>query len=290
MTILVGFVCDDGIIIGADSEENRACLIKVSVPKIDVLTTPSATCIVAGAGDGDLSVLATEYIGDAIEKASNVSSIRAGITKAIKRIYAENIDNLPDSVPLQERPELRLLVAAWSESAHPILVKTARATTVLIKKHEAVGYGEHLANYVIATLYPRGGLASITMSNIRRLTVHVLHETKEYAPYCGGPSQIYELHNDGTVAKVSDVDLAAEELYNVATMAMSRWRLFYLDRAPEKTTQVEAELDKMKLSILKVRQLYQIGQPLLGRLQTIIETGLSTDSDVIGPSSDDGEH
>ncbi len=68
MTIAVGVVCSDGLILGADSQETHATL-KLPCRKIQHIKAPGLHLVIAGSGDAAFIDYSVQEIGRAVLQA-----------------------------------------------------------------------------------------------------------------------------------------------------------------------------------------------------------------------------
>jgi len=218
MTILAGFWCQNGIVLGSDSEETRG-LLKLPVPKIEILEAKHVKCIVAGAGSADLVTLTLEQIQLRLPtRKIIIGQLRELLTDAVTAVHEGYVD--PQD---KENPGVTLLSATWARDSGIELVRTGNRISVPVRRHETVGYGQDLASYLIETLYDE---QHATIHHMQRLAAYVLSQTKKFAPYCGGDSQIYTLQRDGTVEQRSAVQIFNDEQFARLLSVTSR-DLFY---------------------------------------------------------------
>jgi hypothetical protein len=107
-----------------------------------------------------------------------------------------------------------------------------------------------------------------------------LHETKTYAPYCGGVSRIYVMNRDGA-KEIPGQEVLAEEMFTVLLVLTTR-QLFYVSTSGDDQS-AEATLDNVKKTIMQMRTLYQRGLPFLKQFAAKFETAFPS-----GALPDDG--
>jgi hypothetical protein len=86
---------------------------------------------------------------------------------------------------------------------------------------------------------------------MQRLAAYVLKQTKKYAGYCGGDSQIYTLKLDGAVSQMSADEILEEE--RIASLATETNRhLFYAK--DQELTDLKVSSGRMDDAISRLQQ------------------------------------
>lgn len=218
MTIGIGILATDGIVLASDTEEGDG-YFKRSESKItggtsyeivgsyapgkvlerDVaLARPaheSGSHAIVGAGDSanikELSRLFTPVCFDNVD--SKDEDVRAAFKKVLTPYYTETI--LPfQNLPPQDRPEVSLLIALCGKKTEPRLFVTERLTVNRYAQYAAVGAARLHAESILKTLYPRGGRRDV--QSAARLAAYVVWKAKDAIPGVGGRfTQMWILHN-----------------------------------------------------------------------------------------------
>src|SRR5579864_9167173 len=121
MTAVAGFLCHDGIVISAETEESYGD-DKAYSHKIFPLEREDCRLAVAGSGSGYLIDYANAQIAAAIESAKNNGEFETQVRSILNRLYSEEFKNYPVNHPSEL--QIQLLIAAQfrvSEWMEPVL-------------------------------------------------------------------------------------------------------------------------------------------------------------------------
>ena len=222
MTIAIGVLADNGIVVAADTEESDGYL-KSSQSKIRVssasavigvwsgpgqsLPEPSpmsdvAVSAIAGAGTGPyIDVLSGELWQWCLANASAPSDkVINGLTEIIGRFYAKHI--VPFALfPPNERPEVALLIALAGVSAAPQDRHRLFSSWLTVVDQEvpykAIGAGDTFAKILLDRLYPSDRVPNLRAAVL--LAAYVAFHVKENVPSCGKFTDILFIGNGGRV-------------------------------------------------------------------------------------------
>ena len=125
--------------------------------------------------------------------------------------------------------------------------------------HHTMGYGRDLALFLLASVYHHDLMSASDTANIG---IHVLRETKEWVPYCGGKSQFRVLFADGTIAAIGARQVGhSEEISRSVGEAIRR---LYICAADLRMTenQMKQELEHILLLVQASRERLQRQQQI----------------------------
>jgi len=200
VTIALGILCDDGLVIGADTEQTAPGYFKMGGSKIHSFYNepwvkegrkmPGAVCTITGAGPTEYVTAITEKLGEAFLRAvSNdveIGGIGSVFEDVLKQFHAENI--LPFS-GYPQQPDIWLILGAelYGHRALWVTEKTVirKTTDYDAYRYVAVGMGNLFAKGLFARLYRPSGMKSAVL-----LAAHILNEAKTWIPDCGKDTQI----------------------------------------------------------------------------------------------------
>jgi 20S proteasome alpha/beta subunit len=193
MTIAVGFQCDEGIVLCADTEET-AEPFKQRTRKVVLTSDPERKHLVAFAGAGS-----TDYILTAIEKATDGLGECSGIEK-IAHHLEENLVGFFNAhlanwayFPAAERPDVELLIGVDVKDG-PCRLFYYRGTSFYSIQEKAIGIGTIVADNLIGEHNKAG---NDSLADLCRLSVFVLSRAKKQVLYCGGETQMIALRRGG---------------------------------------------------------------------------------------------
>lgn len=202
MTIAAGFVCADGIVLCADT------LISYPNNKRDGaklwLIPPCGGALVAIAGAGDVALIGKTR--DEIRRRLTASMDEQTIVEMIEDVIAEFIERYvapyPDSVVLQ------ILVGIRTANGCALYANSG-GNHILgpVDSSECIGWGQSLGLYFAASLFRRG----MPMKWTKTIAAHLLQQTKQYVPFCGGDSHILMMPRNGRAEFVNPADVSELE-------------------------------------------------------------------------------
>lgn len=180
MTIAIGILASDGVVIAADREEGDGYLKNDSgkVSQAFKGTVPIGSIAITGSGSGpyldEVARLITEgFCDDAV---GTEATVEAGIRKAHRKYYKESV--LP--FPHGERPDYDLLVGCYGEQLGRRLWKTAGLALNPVKDYDAVGAGYAVANGLLGRLWD-----NVPVRYAIKLAAYVIHQVKMSVKDCG---------------------------------------------------------------------------------------------------------
>jgi hypothetical protein len=206
MTIAVGFQCDEGIVLCADTEETAGD-IKQWRRKVVLTGDPEGKHIVAFAGAGW-----TDYVLAAIEKAidglggcNGIEKIAHHLEEKLVGFFDGHLANWA-SFPAADRPSVDLLIGV-SVKDGPCGLFYYSGTSFYSTREKAIGIGTILVNNLI-TEHKAGNEG---LDDLCRLGVFVLSRAKKQVAYCGGDTNMILLRGSGDYAFVDLAEIRRME-------------------------------------------------------------------------------
>jgi hypothetical protein len=201
MTICVGIISGEGVVIAADTQEsagdgkrdqNKLIHVSCGMPKPDT-GTPGATFIATGAGDAGYLDAFFYQLSKNVYSCNGMNHFEAYMAEQIRSFHEDHI------FPISERGVtpaiLDVLVGATSGWNTGIFV-TSGSTLRRATFHCAVGIGSHFAQ----SLLNQHSWCK-TLREAQLLAAYVIYLTKSQVAHCGLHTSISSLHNS-----VMDVD------------------------------------------------------------------------------------
>lgn len=213
MTIALGIIAEDGLVIAADTQETYSGLFKMDQGKIlgtwiGPTAEPSGFLSVSGAGTaGHLDAINQQLCNDVggLEKPSF-----QGLEKAIKTTVRDfNIEHIaPFSTwqPEYDRPSCSLVIAAALGKRYALW--TSDKSTIKQGLYGAVGIGAPHANLMLGRLWR----ANLSLDVATRLAAYVMFWVKQNVDGCGKDTQMV-LHQDGKawICEVTRTELMEQQ-------------------------------------------------------------------------------
>jgi hypothetical protein len=199
MTICIGMLATDGIVIAADAQETDQ-YYKRSQQKIFTFVgavslgnnpdPPSLACAFTGAGEAGYI---DAFIANTILRIptnSTQQEFKEFLSTEVRAFHEQHIFPLAAS---NNRPEIEILVGAhcqWQTCMFASYGSTLRR----VFPHAAIGVGAHFAMSIIDDL---GGIKDLRHTEL--LATYVVAVTKERIEGCGKYTAIVSLHNSVTI-------------------------------------------------------------------------------------------
>jgi hypothetical protein len=206
MTIAIGLIANDGIVVAADTEESGGFLKSGQNKILTVgghiqLGHPAATsqslcgaCLISGAGESayidNLSMDLADVFLDNPTLGGAVLKKEFG--KCVREFYREHV--IPFAgFPDHDRPDIRMLIAV-QRNHQPHLFFTSRSVTCHGLPYKAVGVGSSFAKILLDGLWKM-----MSVSEAEVLAAYVVFMAKECVEGCGKFTSIATLHGSQVV-------------------------------------------------------------------------------------------
>lgn len=227
MTVGIGFKCDDGIVLAADTQHSGA--LKLRGEKVfQIAGTPGIKVCVAGAGTVSLIRKAVEKIGKSIASVGSTIDMLETIEEVLTKIHQKHI--YPYQGIEDNRPSLQLLVGIWTNKDGCCLIDTEQTVPNVVKDYAVTGSGGTIAEYIIRT--SQGYLN--TVNDAKYLAAYAVAMAKTYDLFCGKETRIKTLSQDGTIStpssnEIKDWETFFEELLEANQVVISGMNIDLLE-------------------------------------------------------------
>jgi len=198
MTIAARFICSDGIILCADTEQTQG---EAKYEK-DKIFGFEDHLLVTGAGDSAFIKMAFDKLCDKFNEARpvNPSDARDMIEEIVLEIHDRHIFHFYEpSDPT--RPQLYLIVGTRCTNVELALIKADNSAAFLADMYVATGAGQPLFEYWAKYFYR----ANLNMDVQSYLALFILREVKRSSVYCGGWSRVARLPRTPFVPRPGEV-------------------------------------------------------------------------------------
>jgi predicted proteasome-type protease len=189
MTISIGLMADNGIVLAADRQET-AGYQKTDTGKISANFKPGkGSLIVTGAGSGTyLDSIAQQILASFSDDDKNKKSVEVAVAlnTTNRRFYSETV--IPfSSYPDHERPDYALLIGCDVVGSQPALFETDRLAFKSVDDYTAVGLGASTAKTLLSKFYIPRMPTPIAIS----LAAFVMYEVKASVEGCGLGTDVF---------------------------------------------------------------------------------------------------
>jgi 20S proteasome alpha/beta subunit len=223
MTVIVGLICQDGIVIASDSQESEDDLGMKRLDVIKVYDTKSfgfidAEIVVAGTGASAHIARAVELItengfaphfttprtvADIIEDSMGQMKDRYGDDLELELMAAVYCKNCPQD---EDRPISPIALYSVYPAGEDEKVGVAEPVT----DYSAMGSGGLFARYLLNRLHDEDHpTKDLTMDAAIREAVYVIDEVTKVDLWCGGPTQLFCIRKEKTSSRTRWPNLAA---------------------------------------------------------------------------------
>ena len=240
MTIAIGLLAQDGVILAADTEESIPDYLKRHQGKIMTTEASISTGIgtivdyskgimaISGAGDGDyLDSISQDMCAVFMRsQKKHLLETKTELQNEMKNFYRDHV--IPfTALPSEERPELALIMAIVRSSERAVW--TTRMNR--IKRcfgFGAVGIGAFYALTMLTRLYKE-----LDVDTAKILAAYTMFYVKDHVPGCGKETQIVCLQETSCIRSTLKETREMEGLF--ADYTVTENEIFHSLIAPEET-------------------------------------------------------
>lgn len=240
MTIIVGIICKDGVVVASDSQAGsfRGVHVKrLDYSKIYDFAFDGNKVVLTGAGEAPFIIRAKEIIEQKGKEGKFKGSrdiadlAEQATTEIMKRYMVERWKELtgtkmpsgPAALQSDEAPNFALVLGTFCGDEGPCLFTVySEGVAGREEGYASLGSGSAFAEYLLARLYRD----DLTIDEGVRVAVYVVEEVKKVDLHCGGPTQAVVIGRKGinrkttkeiadTVRYLEDQDNAIKEVWKV---------------------------------------------------------------------------
>lgn len=209
MTIGIGFLCGDGVVLSADTQVTDS-LTKTDQNKIFQITMPTGgKAAFAYSGNTSFALTCFQKIKRSLE-GTNRKDPKEEIEQIFYKEYHRQVLRHPDHAS-NTSLDYDYLTALWRPGGAAKLHLLQRGSMYEVESWAAIGIGSYLATYLLRT--------SVwgDVHQIMKLAAYVLGSVKDSIDGCGGASVHLVLTNEGRVGvTTSQVEGPLEEIERFA--------------------------------------------------------------------------
>jgi 20S proteasome alpha/beta subunit len=205
----IGLKCDDGIVLGTDTQHTGAWKTK-GEKLFEITGGQGVRLLFAGAGNVSHIRKAVQIMGAAVANAGkdlDLDNVIELTESTLTTIYKKYIDTYP--VAEEIKPHLSLLVGVWSSHGGLALLTSERTTVIPVDDYATVGTGGPLVQYIVETL--RG--YSNTVAEAKLLALYALKAAKDYDLFSGKETRLKTLYATGQIETASSEEIGNAEVY-----------------------------------------------------------------------------
>jgi hypothetical protein len=195
VTIAAGFVCEEGVLLCADTE-HTGWTSKFHDSKLDHFEIPGGKIAFALAGHSSFAWSAIQKCRDRLQGVAP-QDIVVELEQLLETEYRRHVLGHPNYSDVG----YELLIAVWTPPERVALYVTSETCIRKVDSFECIGIGRELASFIIRPTF----LRLMPERKALSLAAYALVEVKESISGCGGMSVYLLLQNDGNVGTLTSL-------------------------------------------------------------------------------------
>lgn len=185
MTIAIGLVAADGIVIAADTQETIQGTVKTSATKIVVAPNPSGVIAITGAGTaGHLDALAQDISDRA--RIATARSMEREIRATFKKFYDAHITPLYRFQARFPDPDISVIIGIDQGKRGRVILANEQTAIRRCDRYVSVGVGGLIADIVLA----RAFIPDLPLKRAALLAAYAIYCVKESVEGCGKNTEV----------------------------------------------------------------------------------------------------
>jgi hypothetical protein len=278
MTITVGFICSNGIVLGADSQESfEGSALKRSVSKLTAFPpleseqgkSPDRRAVFTGSGDSQLIDKLIEELSIEVASAEpSIEEIAGAIEKRIKQMYRE----YRSCYHAGYMPSAEITYGLWcggkvalfhaqgpivkeiGTTFHPKAGKGRKPPPPFRVGYKATGQGNEITDYINTRM---GAPIAINVSEAIVLATYMLEQAVAHASGCGGAIRVMWMAEDGTADMVDTGAYTSAMLKGLDSQLSEIFMVTANSHCTDK--QIDKTWEDAKRTLLRLREEYKQG-------------------------------
>ena len=210
MTLIIGVVCLEGIIIGSDSQTTIGTELKRINKQDPKVIELNSKCIVF-TGAGHVSVL--QEVEDKVNITlkdcppdQGLETVRDKIDETIYNIMCKHVKKHVSMFGhLNNMPSGDFLFASWKNGIPLLCNFNVDGSSTRVKDYIALGSGMPYAEVLLKDSYRE----NLNLEDCKRLVYSVIKNTEDVDNYVGGNIHIKLVHSDGSIETIKDGEILA---------------------------------------------------------------------------------
>ena len=230
MTIALGILATDGIVIAADTQESWGYLggAKISGNKILTRVGDGRACSATGSGSAGYLDSLNQELTDNFLDVPDTKAVERRLREKLRKFYAAHVLPMSD-LPEHERPSTEIIIGTSWEHERDVLFANELSTLRRCKHYIAVGAGRAHASMLLSRLLPPK--ADTTTDLATFLAAYVVFHVKSYVEGCGMDTHVTIL-TKGKAFYVSELTMSLLEEQFQRYMQFDATAVNYLSGRP----------------------------------------------------------
>ncbi|MGD9903393.1 MAG: hypothetical protein AB7U83_07975 [Vicinamibacterales bacterium] len=261
MSIGVGLICDDGIVMAADTlfEGNS----KTHDRKLWGVIQPANKKLTWAIASAGLDAHIRGLVGKLQARTGRLRSFNGlhdKIEETSRQFFEQEVWTTPQ-ISIDQYPDV-LIAIAEGERQRLYTLTTSGGLSPVAKPFAFVGSGGPLADYLAQTFFdPSAGITAA-----QYLAAHIVRQAKAHAPGVGGQTHIAVIPKGFKPSYLNDESVARIETYFELFMEQAS-KLTYAGLYPTPHAHMDADIDELKRIVREIRRIAHQGEPFGEQLQ-----------------------
>jgi 20S proteasome alpha/beta subunit len=205
MTIAIGILCRDGVVVGADREVTHS-VVTLDERKAHLLKRRNVSLALVGSGTFDLIGKAAEEIDQGLRDDMSEPAVQQVVESVAQTFHdkfqmGSGVHSLDLLIGLKTTPE--------GGERRVTLLRVANNLVSRRDKFDALGYSSDIAKYLLKNLY--GSREPLSVARGVMLATQVLKAVKDSGLYSGGRSDVIQVRLGWIAGFISEDDILLHE-------------------------------------------------------------------------------
>jgi len=260
MTVAAGYVCNEGVVLCADTQESIPGYTKTAANKLMAFQFDKVTLVFAGAGNNAVQVDETVYeIARNIEEAAqNGVQLRKALRKCLGELFPR------EHYPRPGGHEVDILMAVQSNTGIELL-RIADCNVAPVAKMVCIGSGVVLGAQLLERHYNR----KVSLFDAALISLYVLYHVKQWVDGCGGKTDIAIISKaDGKMSFMPTDEVEKIEKYCGAYDDAIKGLLTATPRHPKDRAAFDAQVEAAKQRLVSARTAFQDWEDVMREVAT----------------------
>ena len=250
MTIALGFLCQDGILLGADSEMSSSSA-KIHGMKLGILQGAWGDLTACFSGNVDYAAAALENLGEDLEDFKGGRCLKA-VRGSLEKFYRQHVMAHPSYPHNPDWLGYSFLIALRENGKGPKLYVTNETALRSVRTYRCEGVGRDVGNAALFAVY-EGGMSE---PHALAMAAYVLATVKHNVPACSGPSAFLFMPNEGEVRSYNHQHPIPRHMENVWGWFQQNGGRFLASHILGESKEFEARLLKLTSEARHLRALW----------------------------------
>jgi len=257
MSIGVGLVCKDGIVIAADTlYEGKSRVYARKLWGVHLKKgKDNLTWALAGAGLDEHIRLVLDAIQERTRELRSFRGVKDAIDETTTDFYQKRVWTQPD-ITKDDWPQF-LIAISQKDRQQLFTVNSSGGLAAVTESFANIGAGDAIADYLAQTFFrPEAGIVAAQF-----LAPYIVKQAKDFGRGCGGKTHLARIPKDRQPSYMLEDDIELHEAYFARFVAQAA-KLAHAGLYPTSHSYMDAQIDKLKGVVRELRIAVHRGEPL----------------------------